>query len=161
MSDQVKRVRGVSSDDLKPFIEWLDSKQEPDAYVSQFGVGRDVGDFHIYIAPRGPSNQEGSVMVFTIRKGAAKKKKVGYYHELTNGITPRTRNALQRLIEQLVPVHSSWNGIGKNSESCSFHVAKDAGPDVERAYQNYHDRSGMSAHMNRPFVKGLDGASED
>lgn len=154
-----KKVRGVSVDDLRPFINWLDSEQDPEAYVSQFGVGKDVGVFHIYIAPHGPFNPEaqlgGSVMVFTIREGAAKYNTAipSWRRELTNGITPRTRNALQRLIEEIVPVHSAWNGVGLACETCSFHVAKEAGPDVERAYQNYH-RS--ERRPDRPFVKGLD-----
>lgn len=155
-----KSVRGVTVDDLRPFVEWLDSKQDPEAYVSQFGVGKDVGDFHIYVAPSGPFNPEaklgGSVMVFTVREGAAKyKEKTGWVRELTNGISPRTRNAFQRLLEEIAPVHSSWNGVSMECETCSFHIAKDAGPGVEKAYQNYHKRPDLG-RPERPFVKGLE-----
>lgn len=157
-----KSVRGVTVEGLRPFIDWLDSEQDPEAYVSQFGVGKDIGDFYCYIAAHGPFNEEarlgGSVMVFTIAEKKAKyvEKEKGWHRELTNGITPRTRNALQRLIEEIVPVHSSWNGVGKACDTCSFHIAKDAGPDVERAYQNYHKKPMVQGLDKRPFVKGLE-----
>jgi hypothetical protein len=155
-----KSVRGFDVAAARELVDWLDSEQDPESYVTQFGVGKDYGDFYVYIAPGPPSQAKatgGSVMVFSVRDEAKRYKGEGWNRELTNGITGAERDQLEALVAAVVPVHDAWNGLGARCETCSFHVAKDPGPDVARAYQHYSDRPGVAAPAGRPFVVGLVG----
>lgn len=158
---EASQVRGVTAADIRRLIDWLDSEQDPNAYVTQFGVGERIGDFYVNITPGGPYQATatgGSVLIFKVHEDAATyHRKTSYQRELTNGITPAQRDELEALVTEIVPVHQAWNGLSTACETCSFHVAKDPGPGVARAYKNYSDRPGVPAPRGRPFVIGLDG----
>lgn len=156
-------VRGVSAEEIRPFIDWLDSEQAPDTYVTQFGVTGRAGDFSIGVMPGGPAQHSrrapgGCVLVFKIHPDVAQygpERPQG--RELTNGIDPELRDELEAVVTEVVPVHSAWNGVGKACVSCSFHIAKDAGPGVAGAYKRWSGRDGIGTPWGLTFVTGLNG----
>lgn len=128
--------RGVTVEDLRRVVGWLDSEQAPDAVVSHHGVGTKVGEFRVVITPTSPSGKDrtGTVLVFELLRAHRQTDWRGY---LVNGIDPVTRDALEAIVAEVAPVISAWNGLSEQSQTCSFNIDRAAGPGVARAYANY------------------------
>lgn len=121
-------LRGVTPEALRRVVDWLDSEQTPDAVVSHHGVSTRIGDFSVRIALAPP----GPVVVFEV--STAKRDE---HDEIVNGIPPEEREALGRLLGEVVPVVGSWNGLSSQCVTCSFRIDRELGEGVRRARANY------------------------
>jgi hypothetical protein len=99
-------------------------------------AGTTIGDFYVRITPGPPFGRStGVVVIFEVREWEKASDEPGA--EIVNGIPPEQRDALGEMLGEVVPVVSSWNGIGTGCATCSFHIDREPGEGVRVARSNY------------------------
>jgi hypothetical protein len=132
-------------------VEWLQSEQPEDAWVSQFGIHRRFGPYMVSVTP-GPPHGASSGSVVIVHLTDDHRTWLG----VPNGIDREERDAIEEQVNRVAVVVSAWNGESRRGDGCSFHIEEAAGPGVAQAYRNYH-AGRLGARRAGPHVSAPEG----